>query len=252
MASQALMYDAADPAGIPPGAAVVAGYIDGAKSAWPAPAWSRFAGATLLHISVLADPAAEAFDCEAGNATAEAVAAACSLRLGRGLWSMVYCAKSSVPAVAAALRAKSILPAPASSWPAPAVYLWVADLSTAAHLEVPGMPVQPAAVQYRWAGAYDVSVLWPGVLSDAPGQTPPPTPADPLPAGVGAASTDTREDQAMDIIVRDTSTGAATLWLLGKRVGIPDGPTLTALQAAGIPRADVSHEGYDALVAALP
>lgn len=64
------MYDSTNPEDIPADAEAVAGYVNGAESAWPAGAWDRFTEATIKrHISVTASNEGDTLDVENGDAT---------------------------------------------------------------------------------------------------------------------------------------------------------------------------------------
>lgn len=175
------MADAVDWTAIPADAGAVCGYIDGAKYPWPADAWAHFEGRPVLRVSVLADPDAEGFDAETGDAPNDEVATAVAVRVARGQPSVVYANRSTLPAVTAALRAKSVAWLPPSSWPAPGAYLWVADPNIAPGSVPVTVPVQPVAVQDRWEHTYDLSTLYGGWLpavleASAPAPAPEPTP----------------------------------------------------------------------------
>jgi hypothetical protein len=152
-----------------------AGYIDGAESAWPAEAWTFFAHDPLLRISVLADPAAECFDLEPGNAAADKVAEACAERLGAAKWSVLYTNHETLGVGIQALRTKGIVLTDAQFWPKPAVYLWAADPTGTPHTEVPWAPVAPVAVQDRWFETHDISSTV-GAFPGGAIQPPPPPP----------------------------------------------------------------------------
>lgn len=196
----ATMADAVTYTDIPEGVAAVAGYIDGRVSAWPAEGWAHFAGTPGLRVTVLADPDAECFDSEPGNATVTAVASAVAKRTAQGLPSVVYTDESNEPGLSKALNARGQLWHPVSEWPAAGPYLWATVGNAGAGATAPWAPVEPVAVQNRWLGTYDLSTLsgdWlPPVLG---GVQPAPEPApDPPPAPTSgptyqlASDTDTK------------------------------------------------------------
>lgn len=62
-----VMYDSVNPRSIPRDAKMVAGYIDGSVSRWPAEAWGWFPGAKMVRISAVGSTwDADVFDVEAG------------------------------------------------------------------------------------------------------------------------------------------------------------------------------------------
>lgn len=159
-----------------------AGYVDGRVSMWPPEAWQAFQHDPLLHITVLADQVHECFDVEAGNATADQVAAAIANRLASRQWSVVYCNQSTVPNVQASLKGKGLVLAEAEFWPAPGVYLWVSDPSGNIPAGRYRPPVTPVAVQDQWTPGWDHSTThgtFPAVAGPVPVPQPPPQPPPP-------------------------------------------------------------------------
>lgn len=159
-----------------------AGYIDGPSSVWPAEAWQAFSADPCLHITVLADERGEVFDGETGDAGPAAVAAAVANRIADRKWAVLYANQDQLGEYLQALAAKSIRPSDRSLWPAPGVYLWLADPSgnIAAGRWTP--PVDPVAVQDEWTEGFDHSTLH-VELAAAPAPSPAPTPApQPAPA----------------------------------------------------------------------
>lgn len=168
------MYDSTNPDSIPADAPAVMWPMDGRyEPAW-ASALPRFAKAAQIAYSNLGDRSAPVFDLEAGEASPDSVATSCALRLGLGLWSVIYLPESYLAAAVAALRSKSLNFTPASSWPQPGVYLHAADPTGVPHLNVDWAPVQPLAVQDRWTAGYDISSTY----GTYPSLTPPPIPED--------------------------------------------------------------------------
>lgn len=165
------MFDAVEWAKIPPNPRAVAGYLDGPRSAWPAAAWNLYARTPHLVISVLANPRANTMDIEAGNAPVFQACAAAAARFRAGTWTVLYCNRSTLPAVLAAIRGANVPLLDASHWPAPGAYLWIADPTGVPHLTVPGAPVAPVAVQWGWFGTYDESACY-GTFPILPAPSP--------------------------------------------------------------------------------
>lgn len=182
-----------------------AGYIDGEVSAWPAEAWQSFGSDPLVRITVRAAPGADAYDGEKGNAGPGAVASALANEVADGHHPWLYSNQDQLPGYLQALATKSIFPKDRSLWPAPGVYLWLADPSgnIAAGHWVP--PVDPVAVQDAFDGTVDHSTLFVDLgASQAPSQPNPPSPG-PSPGGV------------VEVLVPELSEGS-------------DGPSVHALQ----------------------
>lgn len=164
-----------------------AGYVDGAVSMWPAEAWQVLGPGPFLHITVLADQAYECFDVEAGNATPAQAAGAMATRLEQKHWSVVYCNQDTLPSVQAALKGKNIALTDAQFWPAPAVYLWIADPSGNIPAGRFHPPVTPVAIQDEWTPAWDHSTThgsFPLATAPPPAPVPPPPPPPPPPTEV--------------------------------------------------------------------
>ena len=86
------MYDAVDPRGIPRDAEMVAGYLDGSQSRWPAEAWGWFPNAVKVQIVI--NPALNAghvLDIEPGNWPASASVDWVLMRRAAGVEPTVYC-----------------------------------------------------------------------------------------------------------------------------------------------------------------
>lgn len=154
------IYDAVDWRNLVGKAGPKAGYVDGAVSAWPAQAWGSFPGDTLIRVTVLADERVAVFDSEAGNAGVMAVATAVADRFQAGLWSVCYTNANNLPALSAALKAKSQHWQTAEYWPAPGVYLWAAAPGSTLGQPPAWCPVQPVAVQDRWLAGYNISTAY--------------------------------------------------------------------------------------------
>jgi hypothetical protein len=136
-----VMFDSIDPNAIPAGASLVAGYVDGAASAWPAGAWDRFPDAELVRINVTGDPShgGDVLDVETGDASPAHAPGWFDARTaagGRGL--TIYCNRSTLPAVDAAMAGRSY-------------FRWIATLDGTLHID--GFPALagPAAVQFATA-----------------------------------------------------------------------------------------------------
>lgn len=155
------MYDGigADASVIPAHALVVAAYDDG-DYAWTPGELAEHADAAVLHISVLADPASEAFDCETGNAGPPAVAQACAERLSAGLWSVVYANHWTLAQWGGTLSMAGGGWADPASFPAPGVYRWDADPSGVEHLNAGSL-----FTQWCWTPGYDISSIHPAFLA---------------------------------------------------------------------------------------
>jgi hypothetical protein len=133
-----VMFDSVNPAAIPPGAELVAGYVDGAASAWPADAWGRFPEAQLVRINVTGDPShgGNALDVERFDATPAHAPGWFDERERAGETNLtIYCNRSTLPAVDAAMGQRSF-------------FRWVATLD--GNLAISGFqPLRgPAVVQF--------------------------------------------------------------------------------------------------------
>ena len=133
-----IMFDSVNPAAIPEGASLVAGYVDGAASAWPPGAWDRFPGAELVRINVTGDPnhGGDVLDVERFDATPDHAPGWFDARTRAGAGGLaVYCNRSTLPAVDAAMGQRSF-------------FRWVATLDGTLHID--GFPPLkgPAVVQF--------------------------------------------------------------------------------------------------------
>ena len=174
------LYDAADWTVLRGVMGPKAGYRDGARYPWPAEAWAALGPDACLSITVLANPAWEAFDREAGNAGSGEVADAVSKRLVGGRWSVVYVNGSDCEPMSAALHNRGVGWMPAEHWPAPGCYLWAAAPGQHPGTAPAWCPVAPVAVQDRWMHSYDVSTTF-GSFPRAGGPVTPPQPSPPAP-----------------------------------------------------------------------
>lgn len=154
------MYDGVDPAQVPPGAPIYAGYDDGA---WQSLTALTAAYPTALHVSicVTATGSARVLDVENGDATpAEAPGWAEKERASGNPHPVVYCNETYTwPLVKAAFADQGV---------APPLY-WVANYVNDP-TQVPAIPDGAIGLQYYDHGGYDASVVadyWPG-LDPAP------------------------------------------------------------------------------------
>lgn len=179
------LFDAVHWQNLLPLAGPVAAYRDGTVSAWSPDAFRQLGARIALNITVLADERWEVFDSEAGDAGVDAVATAVANRLQDRKWSWVYTNGDNFPGQTQALRRKSIGWMDASMFPAIGVYLWAAAPGTTPGRTPPWAPVQPVAVQDRWAGGYDASTLFVNLWAPPkPPSPPPPPPPPPTPKEV--------------------------------------------------------------------
>jgi len=159
-----IMFDAVNPANIPEGSQLVAGYGDGPESQWPAEAWGSFPGRALVRITTNGeDQAALVVDCEYGDFSPQSAVDEILRRRARGLDPTEYCGAGSLWACRHAFDVRGI----------PQPYWWVADPDHTLNLE--GNII---ALQQGYPEGYDVSTVadyWPGVDVVAV-PTPPPAP----------------------------------------------------------------------------
>jgi peptidoglycan hydrolase-like protein with peptidoglycan-binding domain len=118
---------------------------------------STLNGRPCLVITVLADPAGQAFDCETGNASADRVAQAMVERFDRGEWSIGYVNWSTFHGLDVAVARLGHKWAGAAAWPAAGLYLWPADPSANIAAGRWVLPAEPVAVQDRYPGGIDLS-----------------------------------------------------------------------------------------------
>ncbi|MFC1434362.1 hypothetical protein ACEZDB_27350 [Streptacidiphilus sp. N1-3] len=145
------MYDAVDPSGIPAGATLVAGYVNGRYANIPE-LKARFPHAVVVGIAVTAGfNGGTVLDVEAGDATPAQAPGWVKLRRAAGVDPTVYCNTSTWPAVRAAFAAADVAPP----------HYWIAHFGVAAVI-----PAGAIALQYKNTAQYDESVVaayWPGV-----------------------------------------------------------------------------------------
>ncbi len=153
------MYDGVNPATVPAGAAVYAGYNQGSWQSLPALV-AKFPAALHVSICVNASGSARVLDVETGDATPEqAPGWVTRQRAGGAAYPVVYCNTSTWPAVRAAFAAQRV---------APPLY-WVAEY-VADPTRPPVIPAGAIGIQYYDHGGYDASLVadyWPG-LDPAP------------------------------------------------------------------------------------
>lgn len=169
------MYDSVDPAAIPAGAEMVAGYVDGlygpghelaGQPGWDADAWDSFPNAIKVRIAVFAfTDDGQVIDCERGDATPEQCVSWARMRRKAGQIPTVYMSASQWDAVRYAFDAAH----------EPQPLYWVADYDG-----IDEVPEGAIAKQFanHPAQNIDESVVldyWPGV------DAPPAPPAPPQP-----------------------------------------------------------------------
>lgn len=150
----------------------VMGYTDGGY-AWPQEAWNAFQGRGSVGISVTGDDGQPVHDCEFGAESPGLAATAAANRWQARTWTTLYSSQDNLPNVTAALRSKSLGWTDAGTWPAPGVYLHVADPSGNIPAGRWSPPVTPVAVQDEWVGPYDHSTTY-GTYPLIPTPKPPP------------------------------------------------------------------------------
>lgn len=220
------MYDAADPGGIPRGASMVAGYVDG-QYAWSPGQWGMFPKAVKVRIAV--DPATNdghVFDGPPDNGDWTHVVGWVRMRRQAGADPSVYTDGDQWGLAQQTFRAAGV--AEPHWWIA--VWNGVADV-----------PAGMVAHQYANNGnAYDLSAVldyWPGV-DPAPAPAPAPRPAPPpVPFPV--------EDDEMLIIQANADAsqhfgGAINLLSGSMFANITSVGDVQALQNAGVKLAVVS------------
>lgn len=152
------MADAINPNNIPVGRfPLVAGYVDGPRSQWPAAGWARHAGSILVRIAVFASTnAGTVLDVETGDATPAQAPGWVQRRRTAGVDPSVYCSISLWPAVRAAFHAANVAEP----------HYWVAGYPGG------GAVIPAGAIAHQYAdpatsgGQWDLSVVadyWPGV-----------------------------------------------------------------------------------------
>jgi hypothetical protein len=166
------MYDSVTSRDIPPGAAMVAGYTDGAY-AWSQADWDRHPYARKVRIcAVSQDLSAHVCDVENGAMTPNQAAGWASLKWARGEPPTVYISASRLPELAPAFAARGV------RYP----YIWVAlwdggngPWYGAVAKQFEGSATSGGHFDLSWVADY-----WPGV-DPAPVQPSPPPPPPPPP-----------------------------------------------------------------------
>lgn len=210
-----VMYDAVNPANIPQGAQMVAGYVDGAY-AWTAADWERFTAATKVRIAVhYSTNDGMVGDVENGDMTPVTAYQWVQMRRAAGVNPSLYGSQSTLAAVREVFQ----------GYACPLPPLWVATRGGAEQL-IPGF----VANQWYSNALVDMSVVgpyWPGV--------------------------DTRavEDESM-IMVRGSDQAAVYLLVSGRLVHVDNPQDEQALNAVGVPTVVVSDTTLANLEAASP
>ena len=165
----AQMFDSVSVAGIPSGATLVAGYVDGLYANYEALV-KAFPHAYVLPITVTGLPNVRVCDCEAGDLTPEHAAKWAAAELKANRRPTIYCSKSSWGAVIQWLDTLRIHHN--------AVDFWIAAWEFVGHrpTHTPAIPAGAVALQYAAnvpngnGHNYDQSVT----LGNWPHPTPPP------------------------------------------------------------------------------
>lgn len=154
-----IMFDGIDPATVPAGARLYAGYVNGSWQSY-APLAAKFPNALHVSIAVNVSATARVLDVETGDATpAQAPGWVEDMRRGGNPYPVVYCNTSTWPAVRAEFAAQHV---------AEPLY-WLAEYVEDPR-DVPALPSGAVALQYYDFGGYDISIVadyWPG-LDPAP------------------------------------------------------------------------------------
>jgi hypothetical protein len=137
-----------------PGAAMVAGYLDG-RFAWTHAQWALFPHADCVQIAVFASTnAGDVIDCEAGDATPAEAAAWVRRRIAAGYCRpTIYCSRSAIGDVRQA-TGNLILTRDYD--------IWAAHYTGSPHLvTAPGTPgAACAATQWASTAGYDISAVY--------------------------------------------------------------------------------------------
>jgi len=231
-----LMYDAADPNGIPRDARMVGGYVDG-RYAWSTAQWNMFPNAVRVRIAVLPSTNdGTVFDGPPDNGTWPQVVSWVIMRRHAGADPSVYTDGDQWETAQAAFRAAGVAE---PHW-------WIAAWNGVANV-----PAGQVAHQYKSVtNVYDLSAVldyWPGVdpIQHAPAGSPPPAPA-PAPL---------MEDDDMLIIQANADAGAnfggAINLLSGSAfINLTSTADVAALQAQGVRLATVSTATFRNMQAA--
>lgn len=160
-----LMYDSTNPAGIPVGAEIVAGYIDGiygpdhakyGQTGWDAAAWARFPNAIKVYIACFASTNdGHVLDVETGDATASQAPGWVLKRRAAGIDPSVYTSYSNWALVRNAFQSAGVAEP----------HYWIADYDNIATIFNGAIAKQYADPVFTKAD-YDLSIVadyWPGV-----------------------------------------------------------------------------------------
>jgi hypothetical protein len=162
------MYDSINPSGIPAGATMVAGYVDG-RYANMAGMAARFPSAVRVPIAVFPSTNdGTVLDVETGDATPAQAPGWVTMRRAAGVDPTVYCNADTWPSVRSAFTAAGV----------PEPHYWIAQYDGVATV-----PAGAVAKQYESTDPWDLSAVadyWPGV--------------DPAPITAPAGPAPTEED----------------------------------------------------------
>lgn len=158
-----LMADAINPANIPVGRfPLVAGYVDGPRSQWPAAGWVRHEGSILVRIAVFASTNdGVVLDVETGDATPAQAPGWVKMRRAAGVDPTVYCNLAIWPSVRAAFAAAKVAEP----------HYWVAGYPGGGAVIPAGATAHQYADPATSGGQFDLSVVadyWPGVDQGGP------------------------------------------------------------------------------------
>lgn len=165
------MYDAVDVAAIPPGAEIVAGYIDGN---WPTYDALVAAFPNAQHVSIATGATggagARVADCETGDFTPASAGQWAAGEIKAGRRPCIYYSKAAAPAVAQGLKDAGVSPTE--------VDFWIADWTGQAHLIPGSVATQWGSPSTGSGGNFDVSETdgtWPAAPAPDPQPEPPST-----------------------------------------------------------------------------
>lgn len=151
------MWDAVEWQTIPADVPLVAGYVNGFQSQWPARAWNRFTNATRkFRIDVRGDMPldSDVLDIEAGNAQPADAPGWIDTRERADITThRIYADRSTMPKIVAACGGRSFK-------------RWIADWTGIPHQAAGADATQWANPQYGSGGNFDVSLVAPSFLED--------------------------------------------------------------------------------------
>ena len=211
------MYDGIVTGNLPAGAALYAGYEDGA---WPdaAALAQRFPSAIIVRVTVSAsDNEGQVLDVENGDATPAQAVGWIQRRRSAGIDPSVYCNSSTWPAVRAAFAAAGVAEP----------HYWIAQYDGD-----PTIPDGAIAKQYASNTGYDtssVAAYWPGI--------------DP--------TSNPTQNQETDMILH-AITGNPEIWALsgGLYWHVDDPQSMASYEKAGVPMAVITGAEHAAILAA--